>query len=560
MRELFNRLKAIPRLSLELLLASFFISLLALSSPMFVILVLNRYVTFGVDSTLVTLTSGVAIAILLEFAFRQVRLKLAGGISVKPDAQLVGGAFAALTSAKMGAIERIPPGLRREVMNGLSAVQHAYSPANISTVMDVLFAFMYIAALFLLNTTVGIIVTFFLVLMFLFALVSHNLLGKPTQDLNQASVRNNALVGSTMLATESVRCFNAARFLKDMWGKQQALANKLRQKITTRQGFTQSVTQSVSAIMTVTVIAVGATIVVAGNMSVGVMIGLNILASRALAPISRFALLGSTFTRAQQSLELLDRFIKLPREETKGSALKRYSGRLEFKDLAFMYQGSSGPLFESTSLQISPGQALVITGGNGTGKTTMARLLLGLLEPTRGQIFVDGLDLRQVMPEWWRRQVIYFPQEPTFFDGTIRENLMTLRPDMDDAVLLAIIKRAGLKQFLDESMSGLETVLVNGGVNLSLGIRRRLALARALTSNGMLAVFDEPAEGMDADGISLVFRIMTRILKSGRALVVCSHNPNILQGNGIRLDLNKKPIPEIANYSFVRPAVRGQIS
>jgi ATP-binding cassette subfamily C protein LapB len=294
MRELFNRLKAIPRLSLELLLASFFISLLALSSPMFVILVLNRYVTFGVDSTLVTLTSGVAIAILLEFAFRQVRLKLAGGISVKPDAQLVGGAFAALTSAKMGAIERIPPGLRREVMNGLSAVQHAYSPANISTVMDVLFAFMYIAALFLLNTTVGIIVTFFLVLMFLFALVSHNLLGKPTQDLNQASVRNNALVGSTMLATESVRCFNAARFLKDMWGKQQALANKLRQKITTRQGFTQSVTQSVSAIMTVTVIAVGATIVVAGNMSVGVMIGLNILASRALAPISHQ---GTTITR-----------------------------------------------------------------------------------------------------------------------------------------------------------------------------------------------------------------------------------------------------------------------
>ncbi|MFC1495145.1 ATP-binding cassette domain-containing protein [Thermodesulfobacteriota bacterium] len=553
MRELLNRLKAVPGLSFQLLLSSFFISLLALSSPMFVILVLNRYVTHGVDSTLVTLTTGVIIAIVLEFGFRQVRLKFAEGISVRPDAQLAGGAFATLTSAKMGAIERMPPGLRREIMGGLSSVQQAYSPTNISTVMDVLFAFMYIIVLFMLNTTIAVIVTFFLVFMFFFALVAHGMLDKPMQDLNQASVRNNALVGSAMLATDSVRSFNASRFLKEIWGKQQALTNNLRKKITAQQGFSQSVTTSVSAIMTVAVIGVGATIVVAGNMSVGVMIGFNILASRALAPISRFALLGSVFTRAQHSLDLLEKFARLPREETKGSALKHYTGRLEFKDLAFMYQGSSGPLFESTSLEITPGKLLVITGNNGSGKTTIARLIIGLLEPTRGQILVDGLDLRQVMPEWWRKQVVYLPQEPTFFDGTIRENLMTLRPEMDEAVLMKKIERAGLKQFLDESPDGLETMLVNGGVNLALGIRRRLALARALTSNGMLAVFDEPAEGLDGEGAGIVFRVMSDFLRNGRALVVCSHNPNILQGNGIKLDLNKKPVPGLDIYYSVRP-------
>ncbi len=545
MHELFNRLKAMPVLFFKVLVASLFISLLALSSPLFVIQVLVRYCTNGVDSTLITLTIGVLIAIALEFGFRQIRLSLASGFSIRPDAQLMGGAFATLTSGKTASVEQLPPGLRREIMNSLSTVQQAYSPMNLATVLDAFFAFLYIGALFLLNSIVAIIVLCFLVVMFLFALVTHNLLGKPMQELNQASVRNSALIGSAIQASDSIRSFNAAKFLKNVWGKQQALTNKLRQQVLVQQGFSQSITMSASALMTVAVIAVGATYVVAGEMSVGVLIGANILASRALAPINRFAQLGSIFTKAQQSLEQLARFAKLPREETKGTALKRYKGRLEFKDLAFMYRGSSGPLFESTSLQLANGSVLVISGNNGSGKTTLARLLAGLLEPTRGQIFIDGLDLRQVQPEWWRQQVIYMPQEPTFFDGTIRENLMTINPELDDSKLLKIVERAGLKRFLNESPQGLETLLINGGVNLSLGIRRRLALARALTSGGMLAIFDEPAEGMDAEGGATVFKVMNEIIKSGRTLVVCSHNPNILQGKGFRLDLNIKPVPKL---------------
>jgi len=556
MRELFNRLKAMPVLFFKVLVASLFISLLALSSPLFVIQVLVRYCTNGVDSTLITLTIGVLIAIALEFGFRQIRLSLARGFSIRPDAQMAGGAFATLASGKTASIEQLSPGLRREIMNSLSTVQQAYSPMNLATVLDAFFAFLYIGALFLLNSTVAVIVLCFLVVMFLFALVTHNLLGKPMQELNQASVRNSALVGSAIQASDSIRSFNAAKFLKEVWGKQQALTNKLRQQVLVQQGFSQSITMSASALMTVAVIAVGATYVVAGEMSVGVLIGANILASRALAPINRFAQLGSIFTKAQQSLEQLARFAKLPREETKGTALKRYKGRLEFKDLAFMYRGSSGPLFESTSLQLANGSVLVVSGNNGSGKTTLARLLAGLLEPTRGQIFIDGLDLRQVQPEWWRQQVIYMPQEPTFFDGTIRENLITIKPELNDSKLLKVVERAGLKRFLDESPQGLETPLINGGVNLSLGIRRRLALSRALTSNGMLAIFDEPAEGMDAEGGATVFKVMNEIIKSGRTLVVCSHNPNILQGKGLRLDLNIKPVPKLIIPSPVSSSIK----
>jgi ATP-binding cassette subfamily C protein LapB len=555
MRELFNRLKASPRLALELLLASFFISLLALSTSMFVILVLNRYVAHGVNSTLYTLTTGVVLAIVMEFAFRQVRLKLAEGISLGPDARLAGGAFASLTSARMSAIEKMPPGMRREVMGGLSAVQHAYSPENISTIMDMVFAFLYIIVLFVMDYRIGAIASGFIMIMFVFAMVSHNLLGGPTQDLNQAAVRSNSMVGSAIMATDAVRSFNAARYLKEMWGRQQALAGRLRRVLTTRQGLFQSISTSIASLMTVAVISVGAMLVVSGKMSVGVMIGFNILAARALAPISRFAQLGSVFAKAQQSLDLLDKFSHLPRESIRGTALRHFSGRLEIKDLAFWFPGSSGPMFESISVNLAPGRVLLITGDNGTGKTTLARILLGLLEPTRGQIFADGLDLRQSLPEWWRRQIIYLPQEPVFFDGTIRENLMTQRPNINKQTLQQVLSRAGLNRFLDQSPEGLETTLANGGMNLAVGIRRRLALARALVSDGMLAVFDEPVGGLDNEGIVVVSNVMRDLLKSGRALVVCSHNPNILQASGFRLDLNKKPIPELTPFTMERPAI-----
>ena len=556
MRELYNRLKSMPVLFLQVLLSSLFISMLSLSSALFVIQVLTRYCTHGVDTTLITLTIGVLIAIAVEFGFRQVRLGLARGFSIRPDAQMAGGAFATLTSGKTASIEQLPTGLRREIMNSLAAVQQAYSPSNLATVLDAFFAFLYIGALFLLNATIAVIVSFFLVVMFLFALASHNLLGKPTQELNQASVRNSSLVSSAIQAADSIRSFNAANFLKQAWGKQQALTDELRRRISTQQGLSQSITMSASAIMSVAVIAVGATYVVAGGMSVGVLIGANILASRALAPINRFAQLGPIFTKAQQSLELLAKFAKLPREDTKGTALKQYKGRLELKDLAFMYRGSSGPLFESVSLQLAGGSILVVSGDNGSGKTTLSKLLVGLLEPTRGQIFVDGLDLRQVQLEWWRQQVIYLPQEPTFFDGTIRENLMTVNPELDEPKLLQVVERAGLKRFLDESPQGLETPLINGGVNLALGVRRRLALARALTSGGMLAIFDEPAEGLDAEGIGTIFKAMNEISNSGRTLVVCSHNPNILQGKGLRLDLNIKPVPKLVIPAPAGPDTR----
>jgi len=549
MKEMFRRLMSRPGIAAELLVASFLANLLALASPLFVIQVLNRYVAHGVDGTLITLTTGVILAVGLEFAFRQVRIALARGISVGPDEKMAAAGFGVLTGAKTASLERVPPGISREVMSGLNAVETAYSAPNIGAVLDVPFAFLYIAVLFLLNPILAGVATLFLTGAFLVATVSLMTLRKPTRELVHASSAGGNLVGTAVNHADTVRAFNAGNFLNMAWIKQTQLVQGLRARIVNRQGFVQSLGQTSAALMNVAIIAIGATLVVKGEMTVGSMIGANILASRALMPLTRFAQLGEVFAKARQSLNLINEFARIPVEATTGSAKSQYTGALELRDVAFGFAGASSPLFESVSLNLTPGSVLLVTGGNSTGKTTMARLLAGILDPTRGQILADGLDLRQSVPEWWRKQIMYLPQEPAFLNATIEENLRTAVPNIGIDRLNELIDMVGLRKFLDETNKGFDEPITSNGNSLSLGTRRRLALARALATGGKVAIFDEPMEGMDRDGCAAASRVMGELARQGCTIIVISHDRDIVKGATMALDLNVKPVPRLTMLS-----------
>lgn len=543
MKELLARLMTRPVIFIELIAASLFANLLALASSLYTIQVLNRYVTYGVDSTLATLTSGVLLAIVLEFGFRQVRLTMAAAISARPDNALTIGSFGILTGAKAAAMDMLPAGLRREVISGADTVQAAYNAPNIAAVLDVPFALVFVGALFLLSPAIAIVVICFLVGVLALGIGSQIMLRKPTGELTAVSTRRNTLIGSAIVAADTVRAFNAAEFVRRSWRGETGAYQELRGRVTNLQGLVQSLTQSAQAVMGVAVIAIGALQVVAGDLDTGAMIGCNIMAARALSPVIRLAQLGEAFVKASQSLSMFREFARLPQERTQGSALSAYRGGIEFVDVSFAYPGAKGPLFESLSLKLEPGSIMVVAGANGVGKTTLARLMLGLIEPTRGQFLVDGVDLAQIVPEWWRRQVSYLPQEPRLLNVSIKDNLRVFNPDLDEAGLNTLIDISGLRNFIDQSQEGLDTAIVNNGDTLSLGIRRRLALARSLACNGMLAVFDEPTEGLDKEGCAQVYAVMSELAKRGRTIVAFSHDPTILKSAGSTLDLNCKPAP-----------------
>jgi ATP-binding cassette subfamily C protein LapB len=553
MKELLRRLLIRPGLAAEMLIASLLINILALASTLYTMNVLNRYVSYGVDATLITLTLGTVFAALMELGFRHARHKLGEAVSALPDRQLANAAYAVLTKAKQSALDRLPSATLSEVMRGVEVVQQTYSASNIAAVMDVPFALLSIGVMYALHPALGVVATICVGLTFLMALLSQGMLRPVSKAINEFMAGVQGLISSAIQGADNVRAFNAASTMLDRWTGHREKLKKVQNRSADIQGMVGSLSSTISTLQGVGVICVGAILAFKGDLSVGALIGANILAGKALGPVTKFAQMAEGLAKSEQALTLLRDFVRLPMESSSGTALKNFQGRLEMHDLAFMFPGSSGPLFESVTLKLEPGSVLVVTGPNGSGKTTLARLLLGVVDPTRGNLLADGIDLRQIAPEWWRRQVVYLPQEPTFIPGTLADNVRVANPEIDIENLNRVLTAAGLRKFIDLLPQGIDSPVVDGGRNLALGIRRRLALARAIATDGKLVVLDEPIEGLDAEGIQALNLAIRDFLSRGKTILALSHDPNVLRGAGAILDLGVKPTPKLTTNTTTKP-------
>ncbi len=545
MKELLRRFRERPGTAALILLASLLANLLGLVSALYVIQVLNRYVTYGVDTTLATLTIGVLLAIAFEAGFRIVRLRLASTLGGRADLDMGIGAFGVLATARKAALDRLPPGQAREAVLGLEQAEAAYAATSMVAWVDLPFVLLYALVIYLISPAIALVLVLAIGLAIALGLAHQAALRGVTRSATERRATAHGLIASLIGAGEAVRLFGAAPRLIGAWAGNLAALQALRRTAAMRDGLLQSATMALQAVTTVGVIAVGAVQAVNGELSVGALIGANILAARALQPVNRLAGLLAGLTRGSEARDRARALAALPQEPGQGSALGQYSGRLELRDLSYAPPGAPAPLFEGVSLLLEPGAVLVLTGRNGAGKTSLMRLLAGLLEPDRGQILVDGMDLRQMAPGWWRRQLIYLPQEPTFVNGTIRDNLAGSNPDLPEAAWPGLLERAGAAGHVFGSPQGLDTPITGDGGTLARGIRRKLALARALATDGRLVLLDEPTEGLDQEGVRATYDLLIELAQQGRTICLSSHDPRIVRAAGLELDLDEKPRPQL---------------
>ncbi|MBI9078140.1 MAG: ATP-binding cassette domain-containing protein [Pseudodesulfovibrio sp.] len=545
MNELIRRLFQSRPLAVEIIVASFFVNILFLASPIFVIQILSRYIAYGFDGTLYTLTVGMLIALALGVAFSVVRTRMCSAISTEPDHKLQSIVLESLSQVKAAALERIPQAKVQEVMAGPMVVQSAYEASKIASVLDMPFFILFILAIFMLSPTLAIITLLAVGTTVVVGKMNMNSARQSDNVFREEMVRHRGGVNSAIHGAETVRAFHGGGFLHRMWDEQISRVMDLKEKIVQQKSWSLAVMQGLNSLLKVAVYAVGAKQVVMGDLTVGALIGASILSAKSLQISSSFMQTVLLMGKAEDAMRMINEFVGLPREASSGTAMKRFSGRLKFMDVAIAFPGATGPLFESLTYVVEPGSVIGIVGSNGAGKTTLCKLVVGLFEPGRGQILADSVDLRQLAPEWWRKQIMYLPQEPTFLNGTYRDNITLLNPDIDDVRLNEIVRVADLRRFMDSSATGMDTPIKDGGRSLSLGIRKRLALARAMVGQGQIAVFDEPTEGLDVEGCEAIFQIMNMLAKQNITLIIVSKDPNIVKGFSAIIDLNVKPVPNI---------------
>jgi ATP-binding cassette subfamily C protein LapB len=547
MKELFRRLALRPRLAWEILFASFLANLMSVASSIYVILVLNRYVGYGFDGTLYSLTMGVLIASFLGMGFSSVRGRLAAAVSILPDHELNERTLTAFTRAKLTALYRLSPGRHQEMLTALKTVELAYDSNSISAVLDAPFLLLFLLAIAFIHPLLAGVTVLAIIATILFTLSGMRRNAPLDERQRDQGLAHRNLTLSAVSGAETVRAFLGADFLRKAWRKQMQAIEELREQMDIARERGKTRLESVGVLLRTSIYFFGAMLAVAGDMSVGGLIGASILSAKAMQMGSSFLQSYLAGRKAEEALVQLEEFHAMPLEPLSGSAVREFTGRLEFRDVGFAYAGSTGPVFESLTFALPPGSILAVTGFNGSGKSTFCKIVAGLLEPGRGHVLADGIELRQFAPDWWRRQLLYLPQEPTFLNATIRENITLAELDPESQAsqerLNQAVRAASLRRFLDVSRQGLDMEIAEGGRTLPVGIRRRVALARALMNQGRLVVFDDPTEGLDSEGCLAVYNVLNALAKSGASIVVASVDPNILKGAGYVLDMNSKPTP-----------------
>ena len=545
MFEIFNRLKSNPNLFARILVASLFVNILALATPIYVIQVLQRYVAYGVTSTLVTLVAGIVFVSIFEFFFRNIRHRMTRELEPINQrlADQVLQKFASIKTTYFALQKNFRPEI---ITRNIQIIQNNLSATNILVLVDVPFVLIFLIALFLIHYQLGLIVSAFLIVPFIIAYFYRDKINSLSASHMQLSVNSARLYDNASSRYDTVRYFNLLNALKKVWAKLLETIVPERESLEANKNVLTSFMAASSTFLTIIIIGWGAVLAVNGEISVGALIGANILGARAIGPLIKFIQILEPMNNVSEAIKGINQLQKLPDENKEGANIAAFKGEVSLKNLTFQYPQTKNAVFENLTCAVAPGQLIAIKGSNGSGKSTLIKSIAAILEFQRGQIFYDDIEINQLSLNWLRSNLTYSPQEPTFVDGTLLDNLIGLR-EIKKQEMYDILTRVDLADFVNSDPKGINMQMNNRGEDLPFGIRKRAALARAIAVGGQIVLLDEPTESIDQKGRDAIYRYLENAIIEKKTVIVSTQDSEIIKKALTVIDLDSKPIPRVIN-------------
>lgn len=509
----------------EVLVASFFLQLFALVTPLFFQVVMDKVMVHRGFTTLDVLAIGFFVMVVFEAFLGGFRNYLFSHTTNRVDVELGSRLFNHLLGLPLAYFEARQVGQNVARVRELDTIRNFITGTALTLVIDLFFVFVFLAVMWFYSPTLTWIVlvtipAYVMLSLFITPILRHRLDDKFKHGAANTAFLTESITGISTVKTMAVEP-QMRRKLEDHLSsyvhasfRSQNLGNVANQ-----------IAGLINKLMTLGIIWWGAHLVIDGAITVGQLIAFNMLAGRVSGPVLKLVQLWQEFQQAGISIQRLGDILNTPREpgfNPNRSRLPSLQGAVSLDHVRFRYRVDGPLILQDIDLQVKPGEVIGLVGRSGSGKSTITKLIQRLYVPEAGRVLIDGVDLSVVDTAWLRRQIGVVLQENFLFNRSVRENIALVDPAIAMEQVVASAKMAGAHEFIVELPEGYDTLVGEQGSNLSGGQRQRLAIARALITNPSILIFDEATSALDYESEHLIQSNMARICR-GRTVFIIAH-------------------------------------
>lgn len=413
---------------------------------------------------------------------------------------------------------------QRELMN----IKTFITGTGITTLFDAPFSVIFILLIYMINPLLGFLSLCGAAMLLILGVLVEVATKKPLDRSNEIMLRNLQFAEATSRNSEAVEAMGMLPTLIHLWQKQNDEAAIPLSVASGRSNLLLSLSRFLRMILQIAITGVGAWLALQGEVTMGAVIGASIISGRALAPFENAIATWKQWVQARDSYHRVESALSdIPR--MRGTmAMPAPGGTLRVENLIYTPPRSTMPILRGIGFDIKAGESLGLIGPSAAGKSTLARLLMGILPPTHGSVRLDGVDIFHWNRKDLGQYVGYLPQDVELFPGNIKDNIARMDPEADSAKVIAAAQKAGCHEMILRLPQGYETEFSQHMMSLSPGQRQRIGLARALYNSPSFVVLDEPNSNLDGEGELALQQAILRMKQAGITFVLVAHKPSIV--------------------------------
>ncbi len=509
----------------EVLVASFFLQLFALISPLFFQVVIDKVLVHRSLGTLDVLVIGLLAISIFETILGVLRTYLFAHTTSRIDVELGARLFHHLMALPMAYFQARRVGDSVARVRELENIRNFLTSSALTLVIDLFFTGVFLAVMFFYSPLLTWIVLGSFPFYVAVSAGATPLFRRRLDEKFQRGAENQAFLVESVTGIETLKAMAVEPQMQRRWEEQLAGYVSASFRVLSLGNTASQAVQLISKIVTAAILYFGAKLVIGGDLSVGELVAFNILAGRVSAPVLRLAQIWQDFHQALLSISRLGDILNTTAERTYAAArtqVPKIRGNIKFEHVTFRYRIDGQEILHDVTFDIPAGQMVGIVGPSGSGKSTFARLVQRLYVPESGRVLVDGMDLAMADPASLRRQIGVVLQENVLFNRSVRENIALADPAMPMDRIIAAATLAGAHDFILELTEGYDTIVGERGSTLSGGQRQRIAIARALITDPRILIFDEATSALDYESERVIQQNMKEIAR-GRTVLTIAH-------------------------------------